>query len=64
MSGKHKKLFNKDTTSANPVMRLLKDSPVDEDRRKKDIEIVDRGWNNTEEGQRHLLNGSKRKHAK
>jgi hypothetical protein len=46
--GKHGK--KKDETSSNPVIRALKgNKKVPESRRASDIEILDSGWNATQE---------------
>lgn len=44
-------------THGNPVLRLFKgknDIDQSPERIKKDVEIVDKGWNNTVEGQEDL----------
>lgn len=57
--GKHGK--NKDETSNNPVIKVLKQGKPKQDltRLQKDIEILDKGWNNTEEGKADLISGRK-----
>ena len=49
-------------TRGNPVLRALKgNADVDQSpaRIAKDVEIVDKGWNNTAEGQADLKSGRK-----
>jgi hypothetical protein len=43
-------------TRGNPVIRALKNAKttVDRTRLQKDIEIIDKGWNNTAEGKADL----------
>lgn len=58
---KHGKNNDAAETRGNPVIRALnslKKTP-DPDRLAKDVEIIDKGWNNTAEGQADLATGGK-----
>lgn len=66
---KHGKKNDVTATQGNPVIRALNASQEtpSADRLAKDIEIIDNGWNNTEEGKTDIAtNGASRsgKHAK
>jgi hypothetical protein len=54
--GKRGKKVDVTETKGNPVIRALKNAgkTTDADRLAKDVEIVDKGWNNTAEGQEDL----------
>lgn len=74
--GKRGKNSDVTETKGNPVLRALKgNKEIDQspERIAKDIEILDKGWNNTAEGQADLKSGrvpgingkvGKGKHAK
>lgn len=60
--GKRGKKNDAAETKGNPVIRVLQgNKEIDQspERIAKDIEIVDKGWNNTAEGQADLKSGRK-----
>ena len=64
---KHGKDNDPTATRGNPVIRALRAamSTPDPDRLAKDIEIIDNGWNNTEEGKTdRATKGASRRGAK
>ena len=54
---KHGKKKDPTETSGNPILRAARvNKEIDQsaERLKKDVEIIDKGWNNTAEGQEDL----------